>query len=181
MTILERLAEIVISDPQIAYCAYVFSFQHRWTHIIRTCKRKGKWFNNLEDILSTKALTSVNGLRKISDLTRFIFSLPIKHGGLGLVNIKKRVVYEYERSNKMTHPLDEYHSMKVVRVLHDRISKQMKEESTNRTKFNIASIMDKVDNASKKTLLLASDKGASSCLSMRPLAVQGLCLSPQQF
>ncbi|KAI0979557.1 hypothetical protein GJ496_000594 [Pomphorhynchus laevis] len=149
MTILERLAEIAISDPQVAYCAYVFSLQHRWTLLIRTCKCKGEWFNNMEDILSTKVLTSITGLREISDLRRFIFQLPIKHGGLGLLNIKERAVYEYERSYRMTQPLDEYHSMKEVKVLQDRISKQINEEFTNRTKFNISSIMDKVDNVSK--------------------------------
>ncbi|KAI0984560.1 hypothetical protein GJ496_011912 [Pomphorhynchus laevis] len=98
MTIIERLAEIAISDPQVAYCAYVFSLQHRWTHLIRTCKCKGEWFNDLEDILSTNVLTSITGLREISDLRRFIFQLPIKHDGLGLVSNSIRDWHSKESS-----------------------------------------------------------------------------------
>ncbi len=76
----DRLSSIAVTQPHAAYAAFTHGLKHKWTYLIRTIP---DLLQPLEDVIRHKFLPSLTGQ---SAINRELMALPIRHGGLGIIN-----------------------------------------------------------------------------------------------
>jgi hypothetical protein len=96
----ERLAKIAVTEPQVAFSAFIQRMQSRWVFVLRTVKG----ISDLENSIRQKFLPALLG-REVNDLERSLFSLPAKLGGLGIANPCIQSERQFTNSEKLTMPL----------------------------------------------------------------------------
>ena len=97
----KTLAKIAKDEPQAAYSAFVKSVSHRWNYIQRTVPNISHLFEPLEEAIWHVLIPALIG-RKISALERRIVALPVKLGGLGILNPTTTSDIEFNNSIKIT-------------------------------------------------------------------------------
>ena len=80
-----ELSNIALDDPQAALSAFTKAMCHRWTFVQRTVDNTSELFIPLEETIREKFIPAIVG-RKVSDIERKMISLPVRHGGLGIIN-----------------------------------------------------------------------------------------------
>ena len=100
---IEALAEIALTEPHAAYFAYITSLSQRWTYLIRTLPDISNNLRPLETSI-TNVLIPALFARHLTPLERSIFSLPVKYGGMRIVELSD---FEYAASKDVTQPLQE--------------------------------------------------------------------------
>ena len=93
----EALAEIAKDEPQLAYSSFTKAISHRWTYVQRTVPNIADLFEPLEHAIRETLIPNLIG-RKINDVERKMFELPVKLGGLGLYNPTKTADSEFNAS-----------------------------------------------------------------------------------
>jgi hypothetical protein len=83
---INQLADIAISQPHAAYAGFVHGLSCRWNYLQRTIPDIGHLFQPLEDAIHQKFIPSLTGRPPCSKLTRSLLALPVRLGGLGLIN-----------------------------------------------------------------------------------------------
>ena len=98
---LEELTDIAQNEPQIALSAYTKALCMRWSFTQRTISDIGHLFQPLEDLIREKFIPAIVG-RKVSEIERRILALPVRFGGIGILNPVESAQIEYETSVKIT-------------------------------------------------------------------------------
>ena len=98
---LSRLAQI---EPQAVYACYTKAISHRWTYIQRTIPDISHLFNPLEEAIREKLIPAIIG-RKINDIERVVFSLPVRFGGMNIKNPVETADQEFKASEHITENL----------------------------------------------------------------------------
>ena len=101
----KQLADIATSQPHAAYAAFVHGFSRRWTFLSRTIPGISDLFQPLEDAIHQVLIPSLTGRPPCSNLIRKLFALPVRLGGLGLVNPSMTSDLNFQASEKLTAPL----------------------------------------------------------------------------
>ena len=83
---LKMLADIALSQPQSAYCAFTHGLFGKWTYLFRTCKFSESLLQPLEDIMRQVFIPALLGKDSVRDPERLLLSFPTRHGGLSLHN-----------------------------------------------------------------------------------------------
>ena len=99
-----RLAEFARSQPQASYAAFTFGLRHRWTYFMRTLPDIETLLQPLERAISDVLIPSLIG-RNFSEAERDLVALPVRMGGLGLINPSDRADAEYSASIRVSAPL----------------------------------------------------------------------------
>ena len=99
-----KLAEFAVSQPQASYVAFTFGLRHRWTYFLRTLPDIADLLEPLERAISD-VLIPVLFEHQVAETERYLLALPVRMGGLGLVNPVNKSRQEYEASIKATGPL----------------------------------------------------------------------------
>ena len=73
----------------------------RWSFMQRTISDISHLFQPLEDVIRTQFIPAVIG-RKVSDVERRILALPVRFGGIGVLNPVKTADVEYDISVRIT-------------------------------------------------------------------------------
>ena len=81
-----RLAEFARSQPQACYAAFTFGLRHRWTYFMRTPPDIENLLQPLERAISDVLIPSLIG-RNCSKVERDLVALPVRMGGLGIINL----------------------------------------------------------------------------------------------
>ena len=76
---------IASTQPQLAYSAVTRSLQHEWSFLLRVVPGCGALFQELELVLGSAFLPALFGV-EISAVEPDLFSLPLRMGGLTVVN-----------------------------------------------------------------------------------------------
>ena len=100
------LAEIAQDEPQAVYASFTKAISHRWTYIQRTIPNISHLFEPLEQAIRDTLIPAIIG-RKVSDMERKIFALPVKLGGLGIYNPTQTADQEFAASTLITSNLSE--------------------------------------------------------------------------
>ena len=100
----EELSTIATDEPQAALSAFTKALCHRWTFVQRTIPDTKHLFIPLESCIRDRFIPAVIG-RKVSDIHRSLFTLPVRYGGLGITNPVETADREYETSLKLTEDL----------------------------------------------------------------------------
>ncbi len=102
-----KLAEISTSLPHAAYAAFVHGLSSKWTHLARTVPGIKDLSKPLEKALNQVLIPSLTGKPPCSELTRNLLALPVRVGGLGLVNPSTTLDTKFMASMKLTTPLSD--------------------------------------------------------------------------
>ena len=98
---LESLSEIAKIQSHAAFCAFVHGLRHRYTYTIRTVPHISHMLKPLDDAISIFIKTWLNGY-SFNDDERFLYSLPAKFGGLGMIIPSLTSDQEYRNSRIIT-------------------------------------------------------------------------------
>ena len=98
------LAEFARSQPQASYAAFTFGLRHRWTYFIRTLPDIENLLQPLERAISDLLIPSPIG-RTSSEAERDLVALPVRMGGLGLIDPSDSADAEYSASIRVSAPL----------------------------------------------------------------------------
>ena len=182
---IKMLADIAESEPQAAYSAYISGIQHRWKFVQRTVPHISEAMEPLEHEIRQKLLPKMLG-REISDLERDVLSLPIRLGGLGIGKPHEECQSEYTASKLLTTELTKaIVDQQEVYTASSNLTKSGKvmiknlKNSELQAKFN--AIAERCGTSSKRALLAAREKGASSWLNTLPLQQYGYTLNKEEF
>ena len=99
---IEALSTVASYEPQAAYTAFTTSIRHRYTYFMRTLPGISELLKPLEHAIRHKLLPALTEGRCCSDDERALLSLPVRLGGLGIINPMKISDEEFENSKKMT-------------------------------------------------------------------------------
>ena len=182
----EQLSAIANEEPQLALSAFTKALCMRWCFVQRTISNTSHLFEPLEECIREKLIPAIVG-RKISDLERRLLALPVRFGGIGILNPVETANFEYETSIKITgnltniiyHQENTWENYSEERVK-NTISKT-KQDKEKRLLQEFESIKALVKDEMKINLDLAREKGSGSWLTALPIQALGYVLNRQEF
>jgi len=184
---LSLLTDIAKSQPHAAFSAYIHGFESRWTFLCRTTPSISHLFADLDSLINTRFLPLLTEQPPTNDVLRQLLSLPIREGGLGLMEPSKVADYHYSNSVKVTAPLvsllTHKSSTSVLNVHDETLAIKQDVHRTNRKlmsdKFDAT--YTQLTTSLKKCVDMAREKGASSWLSAIPIRKHGYALHKCAF
>ena len=182
----KQLSKIAKEEPQIAHSAYTKAMCMRWSFAQRTIADIGHLFQPLEDVIRAEFIPAIVG-RKISDFEREIMALPVRFGGIGILNPTKTADVEFQTSLKITtnlrqliyhqeRNLDNYDEEEVKSTIN-----KAKQDKGKRLTEAFENIKVRADDNMKRNLDLAREKGAGAWLTSLPLLSYDYVLNKQFF
>ena len=179
-----KLAEFALSQPQASYAAFTVGLRHRWTYFLRTLPDITDLLTPLERAI-TEVLIPAMTDHQVSTEERSLLALPARMGGLGLANPSESSSLEYEASIIVTEPLvqrivaQDHQPPDAVDVRsaisHARAKKNELLKECEET------VKNSLSSRSLRAAELASEKGASSWLTVIPIKDQGYDLNKREF
>ena len=118
---IECLSSIALTQPHAAYAAFTHGLKHKWTYLIRTIPDIESLLQPLEDAIRHKFLPSLTGQTALSNDTRELLALPVRHGGLGIINPTRNSRFYHQSSKHITAPLislisEQSHTTKTLKL-----------------------------------------------------------------
>ena len=83
---ISQLSIFAESQPQAAYSALTHGLSSKWNYLMRTTAIDSCILQPLEDVIRYKFLPAITGKGAFSDTERALLALPVRLGGLGIVN-----------------------------------------------------------------------------------------------
>ena len=183
---LTLLSNIAISHPQAAYTAFTSGYKHKFNYFIRTIPGISELLVPVEDVIRHKLIPSIFNGRQCSDDERLLFSLPVKLGGLGLVNVAEGSDAEFRYSTSVcTELADKIKAQDDTTAIDQtKIKNAVQKIKAEKKKINeqkLASLREKMKPAERKANEISQSEGASIWLSTLPLKQENYALNKQEF
>ena len=93
------------TQPHAAYAAFTHGLSSKWVYFARTIPDISDLLKPLENAIRTCFLTSLTGQNALSDDMRTLLSLPVRLGGLGIIDPSLNSDYHFSSSVMITDPL----------------------------------------------------------------------------
>ena len=181
---MDRLAQIAKTDPQAAYSAYVHGFQGSWIYLSRCVPNIGDLFQPLEDMLRHHIIPALTG-HIPNDLTRKLFALPARHGGMGLVSPTAAADAEHRASCLVTAKLCAVHLIQLgdqtALASSHRPRRAVHLQRRKDAAATAQEIFHQLPQDMQRYVALASERGSSSWLTALPLRDHGFALAKNTF
>ena len=100
----EELARLAVEEPQAVYSCYTKAISHRWSYVQRTIPGISHLFMPLEEVIREKLIPALVG-RKVNDIERQIFTLPVRMGGMNILNPIETAEDQFQSSAYITQNL----------------------------------------------------------------------------
>ena len=182
---LKTLGEIAKIEPHLAYTAYTFGFQHKYTYFLRTLPDIEPLIQRLDGSIDEFIKILLNGYN-FSELERLWFSLPPKMGGLGITIPSKLCDIYYNNSIAMTATLvhrivNQYRNTENMENNSRSVKAEIVREKQRRNEEKFELVRSQLDGQRQKILECTTEKGASSWLNTLPLKSHNFYLNKQLF
>ena len=181
-----KLSDIAKVHPHAAYSAFTHGLCNKWTYFLRTIPGISSLLQPLEVVISSKFIPALTG-RLVSDEERALLALPIRLGGLGIVDPQTVSDSEFAASEKVTSPLVELilqqdlsfgcHVVDAQHLAKSEVIASKRQAVEERA----TSVCDSLPSDLKRMISLLSEKGASSWLSALPVEEHGFALHKGAF
>ena len=184
---LKLLSSFAITQPHAAYSAFTHGLVSKWLFVARTIPNVDDLFHPLEDCIRHSFIPAVTGHLPPSDLDRDFLALPTRIGGMGIINPIRMCAFEFTASNKVTKPLQSLLLSQTSTFSSDIRGEQLLIKSEiyrmkfSMTSSNKASLLEEATTSLKRSIELASEKGASNWLSVLPLQEYNFSLHKTAF
>ena len=183
----EELSNIAITQPHAAYSAFTHGLISKWTYLSRTIPDIESHMKPLEDAIRQKLLPTITGQNAFNDLDRQLLALPVRHGGLGIIDPTKRTELHHSACDKITAPLTEL--ILSQSKSYPPQARAAQQQAKNRTRTlrrqqearEANEIKEKLTPTLKRAIDAATEKGASSWLTTLPIAEHGFALHKGAF
>ena len=179
-----KLAEFAVSQPQASSAAFTFGLRHRWTYFLRTLPDIADLLEPLERAISLVLIPALLE-HQVAETERDLLALPVRMGGLGLVNPVNQSRQEYEASIKATGPLFKQIAKQAAEPPNDedvagaqRCARQEKADSARRDQEYVTKSLPL---KTQRAVEFIKEKGASSWLSVIPLKEMNFTLNKREF
>ena len=181
---IDTLSKIAEMYPQAAYAAFSHGIVGKWRYIMRTNNDINTLFQPLEDVIKQTFIPALTGRGQCSEEERNLLTLPLRYGGLNIVNSTTMANAEFNSSQKISEPLKEMiidqresFTKPQLQSIKNDLRKQKIEEIEN----SATQIRENLSQTKQRMMDLACEKGASSWLSALPLQDQGFDLNKGEF
>ena len=178
-----KLAEFAVSQPQASYAAFTFDLQHRWTYFLRTLPDIADLLEPLEHTISD-VLIPVLVEHQVAETEHDLFPLPVRMGGLDLVNPISQSRHAYEASIKATAPLVKQIAKQAVEPFNDDVAGTQRcahQEKADSAQHDLEYLTKSLPLKTQYVFEFIKEKGASSWLSVLPLKEMNFTLNKRAF
>ena len=179
---LSLLSDIARALPHASYAAFIHGFVHKFSYLCRTNSDIGSFLAPLEECISTIFILALTGRPPLNVLSRDLFALPARLGGLGITNLTKSCEALYLASVSITNPLASLISAQENICPYECINAQLSANSDVKKKRRrcedeaACAIDDTLPADLQRAMSMAQEKGASSWLTARPIEEFGFTL-----
>ena len=181
---IENLSKIADRYPQSAYAALTQCIMGKWRYIMRTIEGVETLFQPLEDVINQTFIPALTGRSQCNPDERRLLSLPIRHGGLNIINPVTSASGEYLASQKISEPLKDM----IVQQKESFNKPQLQSIKTDLRRLKQQEIKSVVQETreslsipKQRMMDLLCEKGSSSWLSVLPLQDHGFNLNKGEF
>ncbi|XP_044169682.1 uncharacterized protein LOC122953779 [Acropora millepora] len=179
-----RLAEFATTQPQSSYAAFVFGLRHRWTYLLRTLPDTAPFLEPLERAIADLLVPAITE-HVTTQEERDLLELPVRLGGLGLVNPARTASQEYEASIQITGPL----VRQIIKQAHEPLDEteiktlqgSAQREKDEWLKMQCEQVRDSLPSKTERVVELATEKGASNWLTVIPIKEMNFNLNKREF
>ena len=188
VTEVENLSKIAETEPQCAYYAYITSVSKRWLYLMRTLDGIATLFEPIEKALTDVFIPSLLG-KNITPIERNLFALPVRYGGMGIHNPVEIADLEYLSSTRITAPIKDNIitqapdfrniDQDLIKITKNAVKATKKTLHEDKLKDILA--CESIPTPLKRSIDLASEKGASVWLVTPPNKEHGFVLNKQEF
>ena len=180
-----KLAEFAMSQPQACYAAFTFGLRHRWTYFLRTLPDIEDLLEPLERAIADVLIPSITDHHCTTPSERDLLALPVRLGGLGIINPSQDADLQYQASMKTTAPLVK----KIVSQAHETpedaivssLQQSVRREKNEMFRTRLNDIKNSLTPKTQRAVQLASEKGASNWLTVIPIDEMGFSLNKGEF
>ena len=184
---LTSLCNIAISQPQAAYAAFTHGLVHKWNFLSRTIPNIGHLFQPLETIIRDELIPALTGKHSVSEEIRNLLTLPVRLGGLGIVNPVQQAQSHYQASKNITSTISLMLKEQAITIppeMNEAITtakKVAKAEKKSKENKAVQELSEKGSHDLQRSIALSREKGASNWLTVLPLAEYGFALHKGDF
>ena len=179
-----KLAEYATSNPQVCYAAFTFGLCHRWTYFLRTLPDIEDLLEPLERAIADVLIPSITDHHCTKE-ERDLVALPVRLGGLGLINPSHDAASQFKVSTKITAPLVE----KIIAQDHETpadtavktLQQCVRRETNEALQTRLGNVRESLPQKTQRATDLATEKGASNWLTVLPLKDMGYNLNKGEF
>ena len=100
-----HLSAVAITQPHAAYVAFTHGLSSHWTYISRTIPGIQDLLHPLETAIHQHFIPALTGREACSSAERDLLALPVRLGGMGLVNPMSESTHAFEAFKRITAPL----------------------------------------------------------------------------
>ena len=104
---LQKLTAAAQTQPHASYSALTHGFFSKLNFLCRTTPGVHEYINPLEDCLRMRLIPMLTGRNAVCYSIRSILSLPVRLGGLGLINPIRKAATSYTDSTYILSPIVE--------------------------------------------------------------------------
>ena len=183
---IRQLATIAKTQPHAAYCAYTHGLSSRWSYLSRTIPDIAELLQPLEDTIHQHLIPALTGRPPCSRIERDLMALPVRLGGIGIINPVSSSQRSFEASVRLTTPLvaaiatqDQDQTVDILKVIEVKAS--LRQSNRDYQKLQAESTYNQLSSQLKRCVDLAKERGASSWLSVLPLDDHGFSLHKGGF
>ena len=102
---IKQLANVAQTQPHAAYCAYTHGLSSRWSFLSRTIPDISDLLLPLEEAIQQHLIPALTGRPPCSMEERDLLALPVRLGGMGIINPVSSSQRVFEASVRLTSPL----------------------------------------------------------------------------
>ncbi len=181
-----RLSAVASSQPHAAYAAFTHGLSSHWTYISRTVPDIQDLLSPLETAIHQHFIPALTGREACSAVERDLLALPVRLGGMGLINPMSESTHAFEASERITAPLvalivaqDAHHTVQRndLQKVKNCVKKTRRELQAKRAQETIS----RLNPPLKRSVELAQEKGSSAWLTVLPVAEHGFLLHKGEF
>ena len=183
----ERLSIFATTQPQAPYAALTHGLISKWTYLARTVPNTEDLFRPLEDAIRNVLLPAITGQNAFNDNDRDLMALPVRLGGLGIIDPSCQAASQCRTSEKITAPLTALIMMQSQEYPPEAKSEQIRAKNTARNirrqqeAMAAEQLKERMPDRKRRAMTVSAEKGASSWLSTLPIADHGFTLHKGAF
>ena len=179
-----KLAQFAVSQPQSSYAAFTFGLRHRWRNFLRTLPDIADLLEPLERAISDVLIPALLE-HQVTETERDLLALPVRMGGLGLVNPVNQSRQEYEASIKATAPFVKQIVKQAVEPPNDEdvadAQRCVRQEKADSARRGLKYVTKSLPLRTQRAVEFTKEKGASCWLSVIPLKEMNFTLNKKEF
>ena len=181
-----HLSTIASTQPHEAYSAFTHGLSSHWAYISRTIPDIQDLFQPLEIAIHQHLIPALTGREVCSAAERDLLALPVRLGGMGLVNPMNDSIHAFEASKHITAPLVALIMTQDPDKVVQRADLQKRKNSMKRKRRVLQEqraqdTLRHLDPQLQRSVALAQEKGSSAWLTALPVAEHGFLLHKGEF